>query len=211
MFLLEHDGEEAEFVFYPKVDKAGTPQGRGFTGTVTIGPPDQIGNAASGTFATFQATLPLKGMYTMIDASGTPIPPPAVAATGSTPGSPGAWVPANATPPADMASAPTTGNGAAWAADQYVQTATAGTAGEVTWNGAAWAAYTGVHKAASEPGDAFPSETVTTASDSTNAAKLGPAGYVALPTSAWVTGDKITTGTHDFHWSGTAWAPGAAA
>lgn len=74
MFLLEHDGEEATFLYYPKTDKAGTPVGRGFTGTLTLAPPDNVGNAASGTFATFTATLPLRGKYTMVDASGNPLP-----------------------------------------------------------------------------------------------------------------------------------------
>lgn len=74
MFLLEHDGEEATFVYYPKTDKSGVPMGRGFTGTVTLTPPDNVGNAASGTFATFTATLPLKGKYSMVDETGAPVP-----------------------------------------------------------------------------------------------------------------------------------------
>jgi hypothetical protein len=74
MFLLEHDGEEATFVYYPKTAKSGQPVGRGFTGTVTIAPPDNVGNAASGTFATFTASLPLKGKYSMIDENGADIP-----------------------------------------------------------------------------------------------------------------------------------------
>lgn len=74
IFLLEHDGEEATFLYYPKTNKNGTPVGRGFTGTVTIAPPDNVGNAASGAFATFTAVLPLKGKYSMVDESGNPIP-----------------------------------------------------------------------------------------------------------------------------------------
>ena len=74
LFLLEHDGEEATFLYYPKTDKNGVPKGRGFTGTVTLAPPDNIGNAASGAFATFTATLPLKGKYSMVDEAGNPIP-----------------------------------------------------------------------------------------------------------------------------------------
>jgi len=138
MFLLEHDGETAEFVFYPKTDKSGTPVGRGFTGTVTIAPPDNVGNAASGTYATFTATLPLKGKYQMIDESGNPIP----------------------------------------------------------------------FKGAAKPGDVFPNEPTILASDAGNAAKLGPLGYVANPTSAWTTGQKITVNGYDFNWSGAAWAAG---
>jgi len=82
MFLLEHDGESAEFVFYPKTDKGGNPMGRGFTGDVTLAPPDNVGNAASGTYATFTATLPLQGKYQMIDEAGNPIPVKGRAAPG---------------------------------------------------------------------------------------------------------------------------------
>lgn len=84
LFLLEHDGEEATFTYYPKTDKSGVPMGRGFTGTVTLTPPDNVGNATSGTFATFTATLPLKGKYGMVDASGAPIPNKASARPGDT-------------------------------------------------------------------------------------------------------------------------------
>jgi hypothetical protein len=73
MFLLEHDGEEATFLYYPKTDKTGAPVGRGFTGLVTLAPPDNVGNAASSTFATFTANLPLKGKYSMVDETGAPI------------------------------------------------------------------------------------------------------------------------------------------
>lgn len=140
LFLLEHDGEEATFVYYPKTDKAGNPVGRGFTGTVTLAPPDNVGNAASGTFATFTTTLPLKGKYSMVDEAGNPVP----------------------------------------------------------WKGAA------------APGDVFPNEPTILASDASNAAKLGPLGYVANPLTAWTAGQKITVNTFAFHWSGTAWAAAAA-
>lgn len=66
LYLLANDGAEATFEYYPKVDKDLKPVGRGFYGTVTLGPPDNVGNAASGTFATFTATLPLKGKYSLI-------------------------------------------------------------------------------------------------------------------------------------------------
>lgn len=64
------------------------------------------------------------------------------------------------------------------------------------------------NKAAAKNGDVFTEATVT-ASDSTNAAKLGPLGYVASPTTAWTTGQKITVSSYLFNWSGTAWAAGA--
>jgi hypothetical protein len=64
-------------------------------------------------------------------------------------------------------------------------------------------------KGAAKPGDVFPAEATVTASDATNAAKLAGLGYVASPTSNWTAGQKITVGTFDFNWSGTAWAAGA--
>lgn len=134
MFLLEHDGEEATFTYYAKTTKDGDPIGRGFTGTVTIGPPDNVGNAASGTFATFTATLPLKGKYTIIN-----------------------------------------------------------------------------DKSDAKVGDVFPYEPTITAQDPTNAAKLGPLGYVANPATAWTAPGAITVNdTMKFHWTGTAWAEGPA-
>lgn len=65
-------------------------------------------------------------------------------------------------------------------------------------------------KGAAAPGDVFPAEATVTASDIANAAKLAGLGFVAKPTTAWTTGQKITVGALDFHWDGTKWAPGAA-
>lgn len=65
-------------------------------------------------------------------------------------------------------------------------------------------------KASASDGDIFPSEPSITASDALNAAKLGPLGYVADPTTAWAPTHKITVNGFVFHWSGTAWAAGAA-
>jgi hypothetical protein len=208
IFLLEHDGEEATFTYYPKTDSEGTPVGRGFKGTVTIAPPDTIGNTAAGAWATFQATMGLKGKYTMVDEEGNPTGGPA---TGATAGSPGTWSPMSSQPPADLASAPPLTGQPAWANDQYVQTQTAGTPGQVTWDGTAWEAYTGPHKNAAAPSDMFPSETAITAQDATNAAKLPGLGYVATPLTPWTAGQGITTGAHTFHWGGSAWTPGNAA
>lgn len=67
----------------------------------------------------------------------------------------------------------------------------------------------GPDKGSASPGDVFPAEPTVTASDSTNAAKLAGLGYVATPATAWTSGQKITIGTFDFNWSGTAWAAGA--
>lgn len=210
LFLLAHDGEEAEFTYYPKVDKSGTPVGVGFKGTVTITPPDNVGNAAGGTFATFTATLPLKGKYTMIDSSGNVVVTPA---TGATAGTPGSFTPTGSAVPASLSALQTAAPPvvasptAAWAGGQYVVLGDHTTA---TWNGSAWLAGPNVPiKAAVEPSDTFPAEPTITASDATNAAKLAGLGYTALAPAAWTTGQKFTIGTFDFNWSGTAWASGA--
>ncbi|MDN4616409.1 hypothetical protein P5G50_18330 [Leifsonia sp. F6_8S_P_1B] len=65
------------------------------------------------------------------------------------------------------------------------------------------------NKASAAPGTVFPAEATVTAQDSTNAGKLAALGYVANPTTAWTSGQKITVGSYDFNWSGTAWAAGA--
>jgi hypothetical protein len=64
-------------------------------------------------------------------------------------------------------------------------------------------------RADAAPGDTFPADSDITAQDSTNAAKLAGEGFVANPITAWTTGQKITIGTYQFNWSGSAWAAGA--
>jgi len=66
-----------------------------------------------------------------------------------------------------------------------------------------------VARSDANPGDTFPADTDITAQDATNAAKLAGEGFVANPQTAWTTGQKITIGTYQFNWSGTAWAAGA--
>jgi hypothetical protein len=140
LFLLQHETETATFTYYPKVDKAGTPQGVGFTGQVTLAPPDQVGNVASGAWATFVATLPMIGKYEMIDSAGNPIGGPA---TGATAGNPGTWTPTGSTPPANLSAlqtatppvvaSPTT----AWTTGQHVLL---GDASHAHWSATAWVA-----------------------------------------------------------------------
>ena len=206
IFLLEHDGESATFLYYPKVDKAGNPMGRGFTGTVTVVPPDNVGNAASGAYATFTAALPLQGKYTMVDQNGEPIV------------SKGNAKPGDVFPPESTVTAEDATNAAKLDALGYVANPqTPWLASEkiligphaFSWYGNDWAAGAMPDKAHAAPGDVFPSEPTVTASDPTNAAKLGPLGYVAEPVTAWLVGEKITVGTFDFNWSGAAWAEGA--
>lgn len=68
----------------------------------------------------------------------------------------------------------------------------------------------GLNKAAAAPLDAFDREPTITASDAGNAAKLAGLGYVALPQTAWTTGQAITIGGFEFSWNATAWEAGAA-
>jgi hypothetical protein len=63
------------------------------------------------------------------------------------------------------------------------------------------------HRASASNGDVYTEVTVT-AQDAPNAAKLGPLGYVASPTSNWTTGQKIVVSGFNFNWNGTAWAAG---
>lgn len=71
------------------------------------------------------------------------------------------------------------------------------------------AGFTFGYKAKAQSGTSFPNEPTVTASDAPNAAKLGPLGYVASPTSNWTTGQKITVNGFAFNWTGAAWAAGA--
>lgn len=68
--------------------------------------------------------------------------PPVVPATGATAGIPGSWTPAGSTPPADVAATQSSGIVASpltgWTTGQFVQTATVGAAGRVTWTGSGW-------------------------------------------------------------------------
>lgn len=68
-----------------------------------------------------------------------------------------------------------------------------------------------VEKGAVEPGDTFAAEATITASDATNAGRLAGLGYAPLHDDAWATGAYFEVGSYRFHWSGTAWAAGAAA
>jgi hypothetical protein len=59
------------------------------------------------------------------------------------------------------------------------------------------------------PADAFPVGYPTiVASDATNAARLGPLGFVANPTTNWTTGQAISVMGFNFNWNGSAWAAG---
>ncbi|QNJ55949.1 major tail protein [Microbacterium phage Rasputia] len=57
------------------------------------------------------------------------------------------------------------------------------------------------------PGNVFPANAAITASDTANAAKLAGLGYIPNPRAPWEPTEKITIGTFEFKWTGTAWAP----
>lgn len=86
-------------------------------------------------------------------------PPPPPQAAGATAGVPGAWTPAGCRVPADLAQttawAVVASPATAWTAGQYVQTATAGAAGRVSWNGTGWVS--GAVPLAAPPPDPEPS------------------------------------------------------
>lgn len=63
------------------------------------------------------------------------------------------------------------------------------------------------YKGAAAPGDIFAAEPTITAES--EFAELAALGYVAVPATAWTSGQKITIGTFNFNWSGAAWAAGA--
>jgi hypothetical protein len=71
------------------------------------------------------------------------------------------------------------------------------------------AGHTFGYRGKAQPGAFFPNEPTVTAQDAPNAAKLGPLGYVASPTSNWTTGQRITVNGFLFNWTGAAWAAGA--
>jgi hypothetical protein len=68
--------------------------------------------------------------------------PPPPAATGATAGTPGTFTPPGSTPPANVAgmSGLTASPTSPWTVGQYVQTGTAGAAGQAFWTGSSWAA-----------------------------------------------------------------------
>lgn len=67
---------------------------------------------------------------------------PPAPATGATAGIPGSWTPAGAAAPANLSAVAAAGIVASpatpWTTGQFVQTATAGAPGRVTWTGSAW-------------------------------------------------------------------------
>jgi len=76
------------------------------------------------------------------------------------------------------------------------------------WNGTAWKPGD-ASRLNANPGRTYPADVQITASDVTNAGKLTGEGFVAVPQTAWTTGQKITVGTFDFNWTSSAWAAGA--
>lgn len=66
-------------------------------------------------------------------------------------------------------------------------------------------------KGAAVPGATYdPEPSLARLDGATMAASLVGLGYVAKPTSAWTTGQKISIGSDDFYWDGVNWKHGAA-
>lgn len=64
---------------------------------------------------------------------------------------------------------------------------------------------------ATQPGDVYPAGGFPTivAQDATNAGRLAALGFIALPVTAWASGEFFAIGAFHFNWSGSAWAAGA--
>lgn len=101
LFLMDHEGELADAVWYPKTDAQKNPIGRGWQGTVTISVPDTVGGVEPGNYATFSTTLPYQGKPLPIDSAGNPTGPGVI--SGVTPGAPATFEPASAVAPATIA------------------------------------------------------------------------------------------------------------
>jgi hypothetical protein len=79
---------------------------------------------------------------------------------------------------------------------------------EFYWNGTAWAPGNAARFTAA-PGSTFAADAQITASNAANAALLIGEGFRANPQTNWTAGQKITIGTFDFNWNGSAWVAGA--
>lgn len=132
-------------------------------------------------------------------------------AGGATSGNPGTWTPAGSLAPmtfADLTSSvppivalPAT----SWLSGDHM---VLGDDSHAWWDSNRWVTGNAIGREEAKDGDMFPDDPDITASDSTNAAKLAGEGFVALPTTNWAVGDRITIGTFQFHWNGTTWVAG---
>jgi hypothetical protein len=151
-YSWQNNGLTVPFTWQPN---AGTTS---ITGTVTVRALELGGDV--NTRITSDFDWPIAGQPTVTWPTGGA----AVPATGATAGVPGTWTPASSTPPASVAdliagtpnavvASPTT----AWTTGQYVQTGTAGAAGQGHWDGSAWVAGVGA-LAADEPDEDEPAD-----------------------------------------------------
>jgi hypothetical protein len=159
---VDNDSDQAESLFQLSWEFAGSIQPFIFTPNEELGPtatgqltidPMAFGADAFGDDMASDISWSIFGDITMTPVVGTAyvlklgaVAPTegtgAPAATGATAGTPGTWTPAGSAPPADVASigsvvaSPAT----AWTTGEYVQTGTAGSAGQAHWDGSAWVA-----------------------------------------------------------------------
>lgn len=148
------------------------------------------------------APVGLSGCFTN---EGTPL-------TGITAGSPATLVPSDGNRPANLADLQALGalgNSTAWTQGQYV---VLGDGTEAHWDGDSW-----------EAGRAPAVDIVATGATAGTPGTFSPAGatppanlaamssVTATPTTAWTTGQHVVLGdASQAHWTGTAWASGAA-
>jgi hypothetical protein len=138
-FLFEHDTEQAYFLLGLNGDDPPKAIGRVRVQAGAFG-----GAARTNLTATVSLPLIQRPQIDFGTAGDSEAVPPSgpVAASGATAGTPGAWTPAGSTPPATVAalqaSAVVANPAAAWATGQYVQTGTAGAAGQAYWDGDSW-------------------------------------------------------------------------
>lgn len=136
-----------------------------------------------------------------------------IAATGVTPGTPGSLTPTNANVPANLTALQALGplgETTAWTTGQYIDL---GDGSKAYWSGTAWAAGTApappitpTGATAGTPGSFTPSGATPPA----NLTALQAASIAATPSTAWTTGQYVALGTGTAHWTGSAWATGAA-
>jgi hypothetical protein len=136
-YCYDHDLETLAFEYTPNTVDGTKPV---LTGSLRIEVPAETYGGDVNTRVTsdfeWQLTAPL-----------TRTPGTAPAATGATAGTPGTWTPGGSTPPSSVANliagtpvTVTASPATAWTTGQYVQTGTAGAAGEAHWSGTAWVA-----------------------------------------------------------------------
>jgi hypothetical protein len=151
---------------------------------------------------TWNAPIGLKGQF---DNVGVPI-------TAIIAGDPATFVPANATRPADLADITALGalgQATAWTSGEYVQLRDGS---QAYWDGTDWVAGAAPAPVIAATGATAGAPGTFTPTGATAPANLAAmSGITANPTTAWTAGQYVVLGNSTLaHWTGTAWAAGAA-